>query len=37
MVEESEKVEKTTEDNEKAMMSMRLAYQDLSIEKKKQV
>ena len=37
MVEESEKVEKTAEDNEKAMMSMRLAYQDLSIEKKKQV
>ena len=33
----SEKTEKTVEDEEKAMTSMRLAYQDLSIEKKKQV
>jgi len=33
----AEKTEKTVEDEEKAMTSMRLAYQDLSIEKKKQV
>ena len=37
MTEEAEKVEKSAEDDEKAMMSMRLAYQDLSVEKKKQV
>ena len=33
---EAEKTEKTAEEEEKAMTSMRLAYQDLSIEKKKQ-
>jgi len=37
MSETAEKTEKTAEDEEKAMTSMRLAYQDLSVEKKKQV
>jgi hypothetical protein len=39
MNEEAEKsaAAKSAEDEEKTMMSMRLAYQDLSVEKKKQV